>query len=213
MRDKNRHKIISTLLKENGFAHVKNVFSGKDLDEVDFETKSLIKKWKSGIISGEDFWSYTDEENSRILYRIHNFEKYYPKIISLIEKPQFNDLRNEVFGTRTYPKFFALIIKMPNKGATVPWHRDIDKVSRGEIFNFSIYLDDSSPENGCLEVVAGTHKDNGEYSNIEGTPSNVLQIPALKNEIVIHDVRLLHGSGFSKSPNLRRSIVIEFNRK
>lgn len=195
-------------LRENGYVRVSNIFSKNDIAEVKRYTSTLIEQWKSNEILSVDFWSYNNKKKEKVLYRIHNFENHYSPIKVLIQKPEFQNLVSHVVGENSFASFYALIIKMPF-AVGVPWHRDIDNIAPSKIYNFSIYLDDSFPENGCFEAADATHKDYNDYSQIKA-PENASKISALETDIIIHDVRLFHSSGLSNCESLRRSIIIEF---
>lgn len=199
-------------LIDNGFAVIQNVFSDDELTDIKRATEIMIEKWYLGLMKHKDFWHGVNEKQEKILYRIHNFEKHYPGIEKVINNPKFQGVINEVLGEDATPTVFALIIKMPFNGAAVPWHRDIDDIAFCEKVNISLYLDNSFEANGCLEVVSGTHRDNNDYSMVKSPPVNRLAVPVSSTDIIIHDVRLLHGSGPSTSEFIRRSVVIEYSR-
>lgn len=203
---------IRESLEKDGYCRVTDIFSERDLYYLKLKSDKLIQRWKEGKENSSDFWNYVDEQNDRILYRIHNFEKHFPEIKKIVKRPAFKKLIRKVFGVDIPPRVFALIIKMEGKGAAVPWHRDIDQIGPAEAYNFSIYLDNSTMENGCLEVVPGTHKKYDDYSKNIDPSKEKIPVFASSNEVIIHDVRLFHGSGFSKSQLIRRSVVIEYNR-
>ena len=55
-----------------------------------------------------------------------------------------------------------LVFKKAHGGAEVPWHQDFDywkNFSKSPLqLNVGIYLDDTNKENGCLEVIPGSHR-------------------------------------------------------
>jgi ectoine hydroxylase-related dioxygenase (phytanoyl-CoA dioxygenase family) len=196
-------------LKENGYYHVPDLFKNEDILPLNKQTNQLINQWYGGQIENADFWNYTNKKGNKILYRIQNFENHCPLVKELILKPKYKQLLSSVFDHDARPNCFALIIKMPDCNG-VPWHRDIDKIPPHQLYNFSIFIDNALPENGCLEVIPKTHLDFNDYSKITSGPENTTKLVVSANDVIIHDVRLFHGSGPSVSNSIRRSIVIEF---
>jgi hypothetical protein len=197
------------MLKDQGYTTVHGVFQPADLDPVSKLTDSMITQWQKGMIDDSDYWSYRSGE-AKILYRIHNLETKNELIPRLVEYPSFKSLVHEIVGESTVPTAFALVIKMSGRGAKVPWHRDPVVTPPTTIFNFSIYLDESDAENGCLAAVPGSHLYDDAYVVSTERPDNALDISAHIGDVIVHDVRLIHGSGKSMSLRQRRSIVIEF---
>ncbi len=198
-------------LRVNGFCTFQSLFSEQELAPVSAATKKLIDNWHKSPGQDPDFWYWTPEGEDPILYRIHNLEKSKDQsILDIVNHPKLLEIVHAVFGCEVFPTAHALIVKMPDRGSDVPWHRDPVDVPPLSVFNFSIFLDDSNVENGCLQMVPASHFDRlNEVDDIERKNDSVY-LPANKGDVTVHDVRVLHGSGSSASPFMRRSIVVEF---
>jgi phytanoyl-CoA hydroxylase len=202
---------VKEQLREDGYSVVANLLSEEDLAEVTSATEELITRWQIGEIQDEDFRTYiSGKVREPVLYRIHNLEKKHPCIERVFEFPALVDLIHTILGEGSGPTAFALIIKMPYFGGQVPYHSDPIAVEPGTVYNFSIFLDDSTVENGCLEVVPGSHLLPPITEPFGERPEGSVFVTARAGDVVIHDVRILHGSAFSRSPKLRRSICVEF---
>jgi ectoine hydroxylase-related dioxygenase (phytanoyl-CoA dioxygenase family) len=196
-------------LKEQGYVTMHGIFQPSDLDAVSQLTASMIAQWQQRLVNDSDYWSYQAGEDT-ILYRIHHLETKHELIPRLVEYPPFKRLVHEIVGEAAVPTAFALVIKMPGRAAKVPWHRDPIATPPATIFNFSIYLDESDAENGCLAAIPGSHLYDDAYVVSQEQPDNAMDIPAHIGDVIVHDVRLVHGSGKSTSLRQRRSIIIEF---
>lgn len=202
-------------LKDNlnnyGYAVERAVLPKASLVQVDSATALMISRWLAGEVSDADFWScHFGGVRDQTLYRIHNLEKKHPSIIQLVESPPFKELVRSVVGETALPTAFALVIKMPWSGAAVPWHRDPVNVPPMTIFNFSIYLDNSNLDNGCLEVVPSSHLLPLAIDAATERPEGAVPVPVDQGDVIVHDVRIIHGSAISCSGKCRRSIVIEY---
>jgi len=197
-------------LRGDGFCHFDSHFVESELADVSEATQEMIDNWHKSSCVSDDFWSWTPEGEDPILYRIHNLEKGKDRRINeFLNCPGLKNLTKVVFGCEVTATAFALVVKVPNRGSGIPWHRDCIDVPPCSVFNFSIYLDDSNTENGCLEVDSGSHISQ-EVENKKPNMENRVYLPANKGDVLVHDVRALHGSGSSTSSMLRRSIVIEY---
>jgi len=88
---------------------------------------------------------------------------------------------------------------------------------------FSLAIDDSMEENGCLRYVVGSqikkelrphvplssNRDEGHALTIELRPEDVVKLaPASRGSVTIHDEYVLHGSGGNRSPNRQRRTYV-----
>ena len=85
-------------------------------------------------------------------------------MFAILTQPTLLDIVESVIGPEilAHPQF-NLRAKLPNQDATVvPWHQDLGYLQPDaeETFmvNFWIPLVDATPENGCMEVIAGSHR-------------------------------------------------------
>jgi ectoine hydroxylase-related dioxygenase (phytanoyl-CoA dioxygenase family) len=115
------------------------------------------------------------------------------------------------------------ICKPPGVGKRVPWHEDsaywqkiLDPM---EVVTIWLAIDPSTPANGCMRVIPGTHSDGySDYVEVDdpdrqvfGTeiqPGQFDEADAVdcvldRNECSIHHAKLIHGSNANTS-NMRR---------
>jgi hypothetical protein len=198
-------------LRSRGFALARGVFTTEGLLNAQTTTQTLIDDWFAGRGRQDpDLWSCpAGEPPVETLYRIHRFETKTDVPRTLVSSPRFERLLLDVFGSEAVPTECAVTLKVPGRGVEVPWHRDPVDAPRFSVYNFTIYLDDSGPDNGCLHAVPGSHLENGETS--ERMPEAAVPIPAAAGDVLVHDVHLEHGSPSSDAPRGRRAIVIEFS--
>lgn len=204
--------LIKTELLLKGYSKLSQFYLEDELASVSTATAEMINKWYERNIEDSDYWNYTWEGHGRVLYRIHNLERNkHPSINELCSGQKLLKAVSEIYGDEVVPTAHALIIKLPRIGASVPWHRDPVNVPAGCVYNFSIFLDDSYPANGCLEMLPGSHWLPPEFPvDRDRSPEGCEAVVSKRGDISIHDVRIVHGSGPSTGDSMRRSIVIEF---
>lgn len=213
MASRPRTSSVALHLAADGFGVAQNLLTGAELDLLRSETSALVDGFAAGLRS-PDFWWYSDATSGRsVLYRIHNLEKQAaPGAAALFRSGVLHDLAAELFGT-VEATVCAMIVKGPGV-AEVPWHRDRTDTPPGSAINLSLYLDDSTSDNGCLEVVPGSHllPDDEDVEAVKRSGA-CAPVPAGAGDVTLHDVRLVHGSGPNPGGTLRRSIIVEFARQ
>ncbi|WP_260724112.1 phytanoyl-CoA dioxygenase family protein [Dactylosporangium roseum] len=172
---------------------------------------ALIARFTDHGHVSDDYWSYPVEGEPPVLYRIHNLEKQDWPESELLHSPELVKLAAEFVGEPVVSTVFALVLKEPRRAAGVPWHRDRLQVAPHTVCNLSICLDTAGPENGCLEGVPGSHllPDEVDVKAVRDAGPRV-PVPSQEGDVIVHDVRLVHGSGPNPSDQWRRTIVIEF---
>jgi ectoine hydroxylase-related dioxygenase (phytanoyl-CoA dioxygenase family) len=121
--------------------------------------------------------------------------------------------------------FFA---KPAQKGRATPWHQDGEYWPIRPLATCTawIAIDDSTPENGCLRVLKGSHKDkslrphntnpdpnftlNQELPLTEDDKACAVDIVLEAGQFSLHDVFLVHASESNTSENPRRGMTLRF---
>ena len=86
-----------------------------------------------------------------------------PLFREIIQHPICHDIMIGLIGDNV-SIFRAMFLNKPSKKSTIlPWHQEIGPAQRWRINTHTIYsvwtaLDDSTIENGCLQVIPGSHK-------------------------------------------------------
>ncbi len=122
--------------------------------------------------------------------------------------------------------------KLATKSVTIGtgefgWHQDLMFYphTNTSLLSVFIYLDDATPENGCMSMVRGSQRlgplnhlnEEGvfdgncrETQHWEGKPENVVPITPKAGSISIHHCLTLHGSGPNLSGRPRRGVVFSY---
>tara|TARA_B100001250_G_scaffold414580_1_gene454130 strand:- start:4986 stop:5732 length:747 start_codon:yes stop_codon:yes gene_type:complete len=105
----------------------------------------------------------------------------------------------DVFGTKFFPK-------LPGGGTSTSWHQDnfYFGTNSSEIISCGIYLQDADEENGCLQVIPGSHSTDqifehspesgrhGSWTNVDTELRKVISVPG--GSVVLFSANLLHGA-------------------
>ena len=141
-----------------------------------------------------------------------------PGILDAVEKLIGPDIINWGSG---------LFGKPANDGIETPWHQDGEYWPIRPLATCTawIAIDDATPENGCLRVVPGSHKDQellphitpeGDYTlyrrleDEAAAEENARDVVLERGQVSIHDVFMVHGSRPNASSKSRRGIAFRF---
>jgi ectoine hydroxylase-related dioxygenase (phytanoyl-CoA dioxygenase family) len=118
-----------------------------------------------------------------------------------------------------------MFTKYPEKGSAVHWHQDFAYFphTNFDLFAVMFMLDHSTEENGCLQVVPGSHQD-GPVGHGHDDPNSaaVLDVGDLVRDrrkvpvvvpaggVSVHHCCMLHGSGPNHSAIPRRAFIVQY---
>ncbi|MDR6882603.1 phytanoyl-CoA dioxygenase family protein [Bacillus sp. 3255] len=120
------------------------------------------------------------------------------------------------------------ICKDPFVGRATPWHEDsaywkgrVDRLDK--IVTIWLAIDPSTKENGCMQVLPGTHDNEfSEYEAVDGTKnlfstqiknldkSGAVHFELARGECSLHDARIAHGADANKSPYRRCGYTMRY---
>jgi hypothetical protein len=195
------------------------------LRPLDTETRALVDAAAHGPPPGcshpADFL-YADGPASAtpVLRRVEYVVDKLAACRRLLAAGWLADLVGAIQGPDSIPTWDSMVVKMPGDGVTVPWHRDASRhqVSDGPpIFNADIYLDDAD-EHTAVWAIPGSHRLRDRDAQADASRRNhngfgtdgAVRLPMRAGDVLLHDIRLLHGSPPSVAGGLRRVVYFEF---
>lgn len=165
--------------------------------------------------------------------------KYYPPLQNNIYERLTASMARQLFPESEMTKDYdQLLTKRPGKtDAFFAMHQDMAYwpgskalgVSRTDTCTFSLAIDDSDEENGCLQYVVGSgvnkilrehrplynSREEGHTLTVQVGPDEVIRLaPVKRGSITIHDEYVVHGSGGNQSKDRqRRTYVLAYRAK
>lgn len=149
-----------------------------------------------------------------------------PAWLEFARIPEILDMLEQLIGADFILWGMTIFGKPAHNGKITPWHQDGDyyPIEPLETCTIWISLDGSTPEQGCLEYIPGSHRDHKIYSHHfekreDCTLTQVIDedqvdlnqaqdIVLEPGQISIHDVYLVHGSGPNLSDRRRMGLVL-----
>lgn len=165
-----------------------------------------------------------------VLFRNLRGKLRSPAMFNLLSHPNLLDIVASVIGEEilVHPQF-NVRAKLPSQDRTVvPWHQDLGYLepdaSDTMMVNFWLPLVDATKENGCLEVIAGSHNaliDHtpglGPAGNFKGVteenlpPDDRVLCPVRKGGVLLIQHRTLHRSLPNATDHIRWSLDIRYS--
>jgi hypothetical protein len=203
--------------ERDGYVFVPGMFNSKQM--------SHITTWVEEVAGGPDepggaMFYYEDsliDPSSRVLSRIENFVPYHRRLRELVDR--LGASVADLLGEPALLFKDKINFKMPGGHGFTP-HQDVqagwDRYANLHITAL-LSVDDSTVENGCLELVAGFH-DKGRIGD-SWSPLNddqmadmsFVKCPTRPGDVVFFDSFAPHQSGPNHTDKPRRVLYVTYN--
>ena len=147
--------------------------------------------------------------------------------IEIAREPGLLEMLRQVLGPDIALWTGAMFGKPADGGKATPWHQDGEywPIRPLETATAWVALDDSTPENGCLRVIDGSHRDRrlhphhrkaGDltlHQEIDAAAldeSRASDVVLKRGQVSIHDAYLTHGSAPNRSSKRRLGLTYRF---
>ena len=149
-----------------------------------------------------------------------------PEWLDFAHIPEILDMVEQLIGPDFILWGMTIFGKPAHNGKITPWHQDGDyyPIEPLETLTVWISLDGSTPENGCMRYIPGSHRGHRIYSHHfehrdDYTLAQVIDdgqvdleqardIVLEPGQISLHDVYLVHGSEANRSDRRRMGLVL-----
>ena len=176
-----------------------------------------------------------EKRHNSLLEKHPEFKNYCPAVLSYDEgfldfckNEKILDFVSQLIGPNFALWNSSFFAKPAIDGHATPWHQDGQYWPIRPLATCTVWLaiDDSTPENGCLKFIKGSHVDqrlkshnlnnnenltlNQELAKEEFDETEAVDLVLKRGQISLHDVYLVHGSEANNSPKARRAITMRF---
>jgi ectoine hydroxylase-related dioxygenase (phytanoyl-CoA dioxygenase family) len=203
----------------DGFTVLKDVFSAADMEELIRELEADEARMRADLIAhgGESGISRADE----ITFNNYIAERN-PIVRRFLLRPEFGDICRELIGPDVDLYWNQTVFKHPEGEREFPWHQDdaYTPVTPAPYLTLWLALNDATPENGCVSVLSGSHRDGlrpHEQSSIglvgysNSDPDQGVLVPVQAGSIAAFWSLTLHKSGANRSKGIRKAYVIQYS--
>ena len=200
---------------EDGFLVIDDVFPPEDVELLRQAAASpeVTRDWRKLAHETQTVHMLELTAKHSLMLELARSERILKRIIPLI-------------GPDIQLQHSKLATKPPAKGKGMfAWHQDFAFFphTNSDLAAVMVMLDDATPENGCMQMVRGSHKlglldhdENGLFhghcqeSDLWEDGSQVANITPKTGGISIHHAMTLHGSPANLSGKPRRGIVFQY---
>ncbi|MEM7126440.1 MAG: phytanoyl-CoA dioxygenase family protein [Chloroflexota bacterium] len=185
---------------------------------------------------GSDIHVYTEERWAKMGRETD--EKSFPDPIvkKILEQPLQKELcqQLQLEGLRSHGGI--IILSKPGYGPPLYWHQDFMNWNSPQAATpwptrvfLSYYMTDTTPENGCLRVIPGTHRKridlhdilpDAHESEIQAIDDlnhpvfadhpDAIDVPMKAGDLIIADARLMHGA-YPNQTDQRRTLLLAWH--
>jgi phytanoyl-CoA hydroxylase len=149
-----------------------------------------------------------------------------PFWVRLVSDDRLLDLAERFVGPDIALFASHYICKPPYSGRPVLWHQDgaYWPLEPMQVVTLWLAIDDSTPENGCLRVLPGSHREHlhelrerGDVDSVLGSESAAkvdesaaVDLTLSAGDVEVHHPNIIHGSNANTSPNRRCGLTIRY---
>ncbi|MBV9469918.1 MAG: phytanoyl-CoA dioxygenase family protein [Abitibacteriaceae bacterium] len=210
---------IAADFDRDGYVLLPQLLSPAELQVLRADTAAIVDGGYAGKENPTDYFHNVLPDTGEDVF--HRVQYVFPKapqnsLVTLLGHPFILELVQHLLGSDFVCAAEALVFKMAGNGREVPVHADCEPADprlAPLIFNVDYYLDDANLENGCLFAAPGSHKLglSGHEIGVQGFDfPGLIPVPARAGDVLLHNVRVVHGSHRSRGGALRRTLYYEF---
>lgn len=127
------------------------------------------------------------------------------------------EIISELLDSKLFLFRATCMFKPAHEGSAKPWHQDAPYCPFSPLRMISTFvaIDECSPENGCLQIIPGTHRELHKHFvedahlqvDITGMEEQAYFVPLEPGDCLLFDGMVLHGSQENRSAQERRSLI------
>ena len=214
--------------RENGYRLIRGL-----LDETEIEG---LRAGVPDLLQGKDEEDgmHREREKGGAVRQVFLGHRHHPTYKALIRNPKILEPVQQLINNDTYIFHSKLNVKEAFEGTVWLWHQDYgywmwDGIGPN-LMSAMVIIDKATPNNGCVMVVAGSHK-RGRIEHEADTVTtsykqwcippddlkavireeDIIHITGEPGDVLFFDCNLIHGSGHNMSPLPRNTFIAVYN--
>jgi phytanoyl-CoA hydroxylase len=210
-----RNEVSAEHFREYGYLLCKGVFEAAEVEEMRDALERILETVAGTKHDENHAWKGVAQD--AILKGFHNIQYHDAAFTRAAANPKLVDVLTQLIGPNVQLHHTKMLVKPPEQGAPFPMHQDYPYFphTRHSVLAASVHLDDTNEENGCLRVIAGSHKHGpleaqGASNTLEVPLEDGEPIPARAGDVVIFSYLTIHGSGVNASNAARRNVLFQY---
>lgn len=209
---------------EHGYLVVPELLSAAEVAELRAALDDVLERARGLTESDEHFFVLLGDDGQPGITRVRHPIAQHEAFRRLISHPKLLDLVEQLIGPNIEFVHSKINLKPPrNESAAYPWHQDwpFNPHTNLDMLAVMMPLDDATEENGCLQVIPGSHR-LGPVEHYHRYPFKVkderlvsdssswlsLEVPA--GGVTLHHCCLLHSSHPNRGTTSRNAILFDY---
>lgn len=153
---------------------------------------------------------------------------YDKAFLEVAKTPEILEMVSQLIGADVALWNSSFFAKPAKTGSRTPWHQDGEYWPISPLATCTVWIaiDASTPANGCLQVIPGSHRDQTLAPHTRNTAkgialpleldastfdaSKAVNITLEPGQVSFHDVYLFHGSDANESDHSRRGMTLRY---
>lgn len=165
----------------------------------------------------------TDETRQDAVRKLFYFVEYEQRCRALAYHPSLLNVVQRLIGEKQVEMFQDMaLIKPPHIGREKPWHQDMAYFNlplSATIVGVWIALDEATPENGCMMVIPGSHKNGAaihfkkrdwQICDTDILNDGAVAIPLKPGSCLLFHGLIHHGTPANRSAKRRRAMQFHY---
>ncbi len=161
------------------------------------------------------------EQKQDYVRKLNDYVDYDARLKAIANHPQLLAVMQRLLGEE--PMLFAnqAMLKPPLVGREKPWHQDhaFFKLPLGTpIVGAWIALDEALPENGCMHVIPGAHREplphfkrrDWQICDDQIERTRIVAVPLKPGDVLFFDGLMPHGTPATRSSRRRRALQLHY---
>jgi len=215
--------------QELGFVAVENVFTDKEIEDAKEALRFLIGGGNPAY-QGAELEEYAKTKNlmpdEKELYvrKVMYFVDHDVRLKHMCEHPSLMSIVERLLGSKTRMIQDMALMKPPHVGREKPWHQDNAYFMHEPVeavMGTWTALDEATPENGCMHVIPGTHREGPrphyhdrdcQLPDDEIDVDRDVVVPLRPGGVLFFSSLLHHGTPPNTSASRRRALQFHYAR-
>lgn len=215
--------------KENGYLIIEDFLSKPEIDKLLSALDRVVAEKARGLAADNGDFNlektsggfHGDVVAPGLLRKIQSIVDYSPEFAALCESDKLLNTVEDLIGPTLYYHSSKLMFKPARHGGIKPWHQDYAywASTKPEQITCWLALDDATPENGCMQLIPGSHKyglvkhvKEELQIDLRDVPAEKIKVAPMKaGSLLLFHVLTLHHSGPNRSDRGRRAFIVDYD--
>ena len=208
--------------RRDGYTVAPNLLNAAEVADLVVELDGICAGNTLAEHSGKLEMEPNQAPDGTVVRRLYEPCTYYPTFEKLSESPKLLDCIEGLIGPDILRHYSKINMKPAEIGSVVEWHQDMGyyPLTNGDSLAALMYLDDTTVENGCLQVIPGVHEQPLMDHTVDGffqgkitepvDESGAVPLEGEAGSVIFMHAMTPHASITNTSQKPRRTLIVSY---